>query len=150
HLFRLLYDLEPARFSSLVYLGLDLVAAAPWNEKQLLGKLVSESEHWGARFEVEVWAAFHRAGVVCEYEPFRSRGSKNPDFRVEICDGLVIDVKFSDRSARNRQDDDFFEAIAGRFDLQLIHISRDIRFTQALHEALGQPARRGEILRRQT
>ena len=113
YLRKLLYDFVSPWFSVLVGLGFDLAVAQPWEYRELIHRLKKESQFDGARFELSVWAAFIRAGIGIIYEPFRKQGSVNPDFKIRIGNGLILDVKHPQTSYDSQKEQELFEKIVG-------------------------------------
>ncbi|HEV8322533.1 MAG TPA: hypothetical protein VG389_13035 [Myxococcota bacterium] len=83
-----------------ILLGLDLAAADPWTAApDLVERLRIGPEYHGARFELEVWAQLHRAGMSVEYAPEGRLGGadlrvrhRDRVYRLELKLGRAPDV----------------------------------------------------------
>lgn len=99
--------------SPLFRLGVDLLTAEAWAEKNLLERLRVASEYEGARLELAVYASLRRVGklqpIGFRYEPLRNAGGSNPDFEIEPRGlGIYLDTKKTRESARTKEDWRYF------------------------------------------
>lgn len=97
--------------SNFLSFGFDARDAEPWQLPSLLRRLRNEGEHEGARFELALLAAFRRAGVPCQYEPFAGARGPNPDFVLNLGSELAVDAKLARDSQRTIEEREWFERI---------------------------------------
>ncbi len=144
----LLLDIHAPRLSPLVSLGLDLGQLSGRLPSAVREGLVWEGSHDGFAFELEILVALERARIPYVYEPDRTLGRSNPDFRLEIGSGLYIDAKFAQQSKAWSEIDSFVAVVTGRYDLSITNVRRCVTLTEAANAQLNDPMLRRNLLRR--
>lgn len=133
----------------LLELGSDLVAAQPWLDRKLIGRLLQQAEHRGASVELAVWAALAQSGgpYTFEREP-RGRDDRRPDFHVRADSGgeWFLEVKAANQSGADERAAEFeWSLFACVTDLQDEHRSVTVEGTALLRSVFLDESRCGEL-----
>ena len=99
-------------FSPFLSFGFDASAAEPWCHGGLLKRLREAREHDGARFELEILAAFRRSTIPVLVEPLGgASGGRSPDFRIDLGHPVFVEAKLARRSEKVKEENSWFERL---------------------------------------